>query len=104
MVWLLGFPQGDSKIAHPTFLLRLGYVKGLISVLLRAKYYKSRDEKRIGGRASEMESSGLTIHHAGIKPTSYGQHCVEPHRGIKEKAFYGERGSFFRLLREEPPL
>jgi hypothetical protein len=61
-------------------------------ILLRAKYYKSRDEKRISGWASEVES-GLAIHHAGIKPRSYGQHCVEP-SGIKE-AVYGERGFFF---------
>ena len=60
-------------------------------ILLRAKYYKSRDEKRISVWASEVES-GLTIHHApGIKVMD---NIVLSHSGIKE-AVYGERGSFF---------
>lgn len=68
-------------------------MKGLILFLLRAKYYKSRDEKRIAP-ASEVES-GLTIHHAApLSRASYGQHCVEPSR-IKE-AVYESAAPFFR--------
>lgn len=107
MVWLLGFPQGagiqDSKIAShfssPTLNSKrdahsdgVACVKGLISFLLRAKYYKSRDEKRIS--ASEVESC-LRIHHAGIQTEEVMNNIVLSHRALKRQFTVRARGSFF---------